>query len=87
MTDHRMERIRHRAYLLWLDAGCPAGRDLEHWLVAEALENAGTAAFDVELANGGEVSGEAFVDSEESAQAQTKVAIAARRRRRADPSA
>jgi hypothetical protein len=25
------QRIRERAYRLWLDEGCPEGRELEHW--------------------------------------------------------
>jgi len=34
--DSLVERIRRRAYQLWLDEGCPAGRDRIHWLRAEA---------------------------------------------------
>ena len=30
-------QIQHEAYLLWLEAGRPAGRDLEHWLAAREL--------------------------------------------------
>jgi hypothetical protein len=33
---HLMEQIRQRAYQLWLDEGCPDGRDRIHWLKAEA---------------------------------------------------
>lgn len=29
--------IQHAAYLLWLDAGRPEGRDLDHWLAAKEL--------------------------------------------------
>lgn len=29
-------RIAEAAYYLWLDAGCPAGRDADHWTAAEA---------------------------------------------------
>jgi hypothetical protein len=29
------EKIRHRAYEIWLSQGCPHGRDREHWLAAE----------------------------------------------------
>jgi hypothetical protein len=28
-------RIRERAYRIWIERGCPEGRDLEHWLLAE----------------------------------------------------
>jgi hypothetical protein len=28
------ENIREAAYLMWLDEGCPEGRDQEHWLKA-----------------------------------------------------
>lgn len=30
-------QIQHEAYRLWLEAGRPAGRDLEHWLAAREL--------------------------------------------------
>jgi hypothetical protein len=30
------QRIRERAYLIWLDEGRPAGRDKEHWDMARA---------------------------------------------------
>ncbi|MBB4064846.1 DUF2934 domain-containing protein [Gellertiella hungarica] len=33
-TD-REERIRERAYSLWIEQGQPEGRDLEHWMEAE----------------------------------------------------
>jgi hypothetical protein len=36
----REERIRLRAYQIWLDAGCPDGADLAHWRMAEDLEAA-----------------------------------------------
>ncbi len=29
--------IQHAAYLLWIEEGKPAGRDLEHWLSAKEL--------------------------------------------------
>lgn len=29
--------IQHTAYLLWVEAGCPEGRDLEHWLAAKEM--------------------------------------------------
>ncbi len=31
------EEIRHEAYLLWQKDGCPAGRELDHWLAAQEL--------------------------------------------------
>ena len=40
------EQIARRAYELWLERGCPAGRDLEIWLEAERqlkAKAAGTA--------------------------------------------
>lgn len=30
-----VERIRQRAYFIWLESGRPQGQDLEHWLMAE----------------------------------------------------
>ncbi|MCP1609327.1 putative membrane protein [Azospirillum lipoferum] len=29
------QRIRDRAYAIWLNEGCPHGRDADHWLQAE----------------------------------------------------
>ncbi|WP_372398927.1 DUF2934 domain-containing protein [Azospirillum sp. HJ39] len=29
------QRIRDRAYAIWLEEGCPDGRDADHWLQAE----------------------------------------------------
>ena len=29
--------IQHAAYLLWIEAGRPAGRDLDHWLAAKEM--------------------------------------------------
>ena len=31
------DRIRHQAYLLWLEDGCPHGRDEVHWHQAEQI--------------------------------------------------
>ena len=31
-----MEQIEQRAYEIWLDEGCPAGRERIHWVRAEA---------------------------------------------------
>lgn len=28
------QRVRERAYFLWLEEGCPEGRTLEHWMLA-----------------------------------------------------
>ena len=36
MPDGREEAIRQRAHALWQQEGRPDGRDLEHWLRAEA---------------------------------------------------
>lgn len=36
-TPNRDEEIRQIAYYLWLDEGCPHGRQHEHWLKAEAI--------------------------------------------------
>jgi hypothetical protein len=38
----RRHRIRERAHEIWIERGCPAGRDVEFWLAAEAeLEGLG----------------------------------------------
>ncbi|MFL5288139.1 MAG: DUF2934 domain-containing protein [Rhodopila sp.] len=31
----RHHRIRERAHEIWLEYGCPVGRDVEHWITAE----------------------------------------------------
>ena len=30
----RDQKIREVAYLIWLEEGCPSGRDVDHWLKA-----------------------------------------------------
>ena len=32
------QRVRDRAYALWLSEGCPHGRDAEHWRLSEEEE-------------------------------------------------
>lgn len=32
-----MAQVAEEAYLLWLSEGQPAGRDVEHWLLAEQI--------------------------------------------------
>ncbi|ANC91692.1 DUF2934 domain-containing protein [Azospirillum humicireducens] len=44
MTVDVEQRIRDRAYAIWLDEGCPQGRDAEHWLQAERAILAEAAA-------------------------------------------
>jgi Protein of unknown function (DUF2934) len=31
----RDDRVRERAYLIWVDEGMPHGRELDHWLRAK----------------------------------------------------
>jgi hypothetical protein len=38
------DKIRERAYHVWEREGRPAGRELEHWLVAESEFEAASAA-------------------------------------------
>ncbi|WP_042442843.1 DUF2934 domain-containing protein [Azospirillum sp. B510] len=38
------QRIRDRAYSIWLEEGCPHGRDGDHWLLAERAIKAETVA-------------------------------------------
>lgn len=33
----RETRIRNLAYMLWMEDGCPEGRDQAHWLEAEDM--------------------------------------------------
>jgi hypothetical protein len=35
MITDRQERIRERAYWIWIEEGRPQGRSLEHWVRAE----------------------------------------------------
>lgn len=35
MHSYTEDDVRVRAYMLWLEAGLPDGRDVEFWLVAE----------------------------------------------------
>jgi hypothetical protein len=37
-SEDREDRIRRRAYMLWLDAGLSDGASLEYWQCAEAQE-------------------------------------------------
>ncbi|MBB4265359.1 DUF2934 domain-containing protein [Roseospira visakhapatnamensis] len=48
MQNDLLERIRSRAYELWLEEGQPLGRDEDHWARAEAevLANEATAGAD-----------------------------------------
>lgn len=36
-VESREQRIRERAYQLWIEEGCPHGRALDHWTKAAAL--------------------------------------------------
>jgi len=44
--DNRVthQEIARYAYLLWQEAGCPHGRDVEFWVKAERILHAGIAA-------------------------------------------
>ena len=44
MQGDREERIRRRAYALWEQQGRPDGKDVEHWLRAEAEISGGSQA-------------------------------------------
>ncbi|WP_247893263.1 DUF2934 domain-containing protein [Azospirillum endophyticum] len=37
------QRVRDRAYAIWLEEGCPDGRDADHWFHAERAVLAETA--------------------------------------------
>lgn len=36
-TDPTEAEIQHAAYLLWIEAGQPEGRDSEHWFAAKEM--------------------------------------------------
>ena len=40
----RDQKIREAAYLIWLEEGCPSGRDVDHWL--KAAERVALAEFE-----------------------------------------
>ncbi|AMN43174.1 DUF2934 domain-containing protein [Rhodoplanes sp. Z2-YC6860] len=42
--DELEQRIRERAFFLWIEQGRPDGRDRDHWRQAESELMAGTAA-------------------------------------------
>jgi Protein of unknown function (DUF2934) len=35
MTIDRDQRVRERAYFIWIEDGRPSGHDQEHWRIAE----------------------------------------------------
>ncbi|OYQ37395.1 hypothetical protein CHU95_01495 [Niveispirillum lacus] len=37
VVEPTTDQVAEEAYLLWLSEGQPAGRDLEHWLLAEQI--------------------------------------------------
>jgi hypothetical protein len=37
MDERDQQQIRELAFEIWQKEGCPEGRDLEHWLNAEAI--------------------------------------------------
>ena len=37
MADEN-DRVRERAYFLWLEEGCPDGQAERHWLAAETTD-------------------------------------------------
>lgn len=39
-NEEKEQRIRERAYQIWLDEGQPEGRDKDHWERAQAEMNA-----------------------------------------------
>ncbi len=39
MPEQKEQAIRERAYAIWEEEGRPDGKDLEHWLRAEAEIN------------------------------------------------
>ncbi len=45
----RIEKVRQRAYAIWLDQGQAHGRDREHWLEAEREIDAEAAAVDAPI--------------------------------------
>lgn len=36
-AERAEEKIRHQAYFLWQEAGCPEGHELDHWLAAKEM--------------------------------------------------
>ena len=37
MDERDQQQIRELAFEIWQKEGCPVGRDVEHWLSAEAI--------------------------------------------------
>ena len=55
-THDREQRIRERAYYLWLAAGRPHGAALLHWRQAEAIEDRAPGDFQADEASQGKIS-------------------------------
>jgi hypothetical protein len=55
-TPDREQRIRERAYYLWLAAGRPHGAALLHWRQAEAIEDGAAGDLQADEASQGNVS-------------------------------
>jgi hypothetical protein len=53
MTPEREQRIRERAYHLWLEDGRPEGRELEYWERARELQGMAESAGSGQLPNPG----------------------------------
>ncbi|MBL8532342.1 MAG: DUF2934 domain-containing protein [Betaproteobacteria bacterium] len=73
MTDEKFHRIREMAYRIWMDEGCPHGRDMDHWLRAQyAVDSIGSES---PYATSTSVT-EVLIGAEEAAEERTRVALA-----------
>ena len=53
MSTITEEQIRERAHRIWMEEGCPHGRDVEHWEMAKRelqAEDGGVASDDLDKA-------------------------------------
>jgi len=51
----REDRIRAKAFEIWLSQDMPHGRDLDHWIAAEALVAEEETALEIRLGDGAPV--------------------------------
>jgi hypothetical protein len=58
MPEHsREDRIRLKAYQIWVAEGMPRGRDFDHWALAEETIDREDAAPEIQLADATAASG------------------------------
>ena len=74
----REQKFRETAYLIWMEEGCPSGRDVDHWLKAcERVDLAAAIPGDAPMKSGAAKPAKA----PEKAPAKSKAAAVSRPRK------